>query len=101
MENTTIIRNKLEELKKIPRAFYQNFPNLGYQLMEQGTTLILEIMDMLSKECAFKQYPFAINELNGCLVQALTAYEKRDTILFADIMHFEIIAYFEEVLEQM
>lgn len=77
--------------EKMTTYFYQQNKNSGYELYDEVLTSLANIMDELSYLNDQKILEVDIVKINSMLEKALQALMNQDTIMFADVMNFEII----------
>ena len=103
MEKTiVIIKKDVENLLDTANLFYKGDEYSGLKAMEEGTKKLLAIVDgvveITSKDPTKNNLD--INYINSALTAILDAYEKKDGVLLADLLTFELLDYVLEVIEQ-
>lgn len=90
------INNKIEEaIKAIDKTtvlFYQNKNNEGYKQLEDTLDVISSTINeiMVYKQQDEEKNNSEINNLNVVLMDAMKALENRDTLLFSDIIQYDL-----------
>ncbi len=96
------IKKDVEELRETADMFYRGDEYSGLKAMEMGTQKLLAIVDAMAKISSKDSTNINVdfNYINSVLSAILEAYEKKDGILLADLLTFEILDYVQEVIEQ-
>ena len=77
--------------EKMTTCFYQQDPKRGFELYDEVLDALLNTMDELTYLNSQQVISFDITKMNTKLEKAMTAIMNKDTILFSDIMNFEIV----------
>ena len=67
--------------------------------LEWYTDVIIKILAILNDEELYKESQKLINDLNEPLTDLMTAYNKDDIVLVADILEYEITEYIDNFIE--
>lgn len=77
--------------EKMTTYFYQQNKERGYELYDEVLNSLVNIMDELAYLNDANIIKVDIVKINSMLGKALQAMMQKDTIMFADVMNFEII----------
>lgn len=96
------INKNVEELQELAKMFYQGDINQGFAKMEEATSKILAMVDGLVQLSTMDSTKTALdmNFVNAALTEILNSYEKKDGILIADLLTFELLDYVNGWIEQ-
>ncbi len=95
------IKKDVEDLLDTADLFYRGDEYSGFKAMEVGTQKLLAIVDAIVKISSQDSTNISVdfNYINSALSAILEAYEKKDGILLADLLTFELLDYVQEVIE--
>ncbi len=82
-------------------CFYQQNNDSGYQLLNTVLGSLLNVIEELTYLKNNKIVSVDIESINKILESALQALESHDTVLFADIMQFEIIDLLKNIDKEL
>ncbi|WP_455714571.1 hypothetical protein [Anaerosporobacter sp.] len=77
--------------------FYQQNRDAGYQVLNDVLGSLMNVMEELTYLRNTNEIEIDINIINKMLESALQALESQDTVLFADIMQFEIVDLLKDI----
>ena len=92
----------IEEIENIATMFYQGDSETGFNSMDKGTQIIMNIVDSLLPliNASKTMVNLDVQFLNAALTEILNAYENKDGILLADLLTYELLDYVQTVLTQ-
>lgn len=101
-ERLADINKNVEELQEIAKMFYQGNSNQGFEKMEEATSKILTMVDGLVQLSTMDstKVKLDMNFINAALTEILNCCEKKDGILIADLLTFELLDYINVWTEQ-
>lgn len=94
--------NLIENIEEMVICFYQQKKEQGYAKLDETLNLLGNVMDELSylkKEN--DKLSFDLDSMNIALNHALVALQEKDTILFSDILNYELLTQLREVTKIM
>lgn len=97
-ENLVECINLTEEMNI---CFYQQKNDSGYQLLNGVLGSLMEVIEELTYLNNDEGMSIDIDFINKILEAALQALEEHDTVLFADIMQFEIIGLLKNIDKEL
>jgi len=94
-----IIIDAIKAIEENTKLFYQQKAKEGYEMLNHTLALLTQTIDLLKKS-PIETDSLYIDEklLNGVLTDAIKALEYGDTILFSDILYFDLIPLFEQYI---
>lgn len=94
-----IINDAIKAIEDNTELFYQQKVKEGYEMLNNTLSLLTQTIDLI-KESPIESDSLYIDEqlLNGVLSNAIKALEYGDTILFSDILYFDLIPLFEQYI---
>ena len=99
-ERVSTLYKYIEDLHEVATYFYQGYRTKGLEAMQRATEDIIAIIDIIVQLYSEKIITeLDMNFVNAALEEILNAYEKKDGILIADLLTFELLDYVENVVE--
>lgn len=97
----TIYKN-IEELQDIATLFYHGRNLEGFEKMEDGTkkilTMVEETVQLTSMDSS--KNGLDLNFVNAALTEILSSYERKDGIMIADLLTFELLDHVNSIVGQ-
>lgn len=91
-----LIREVIESIEVTTGLFYQQNIREGYNKLEQTLNNLSLLTNLINIDDASEEDTLLANQFNDILKEALQALEQGDTILFSDILQYDL----KELLEQ-
>lgn len=95
-EKRELIREVIESIEATTGQFYQQNIREGYTNLEQTLSSLSQLTNLINIDDAKEENTLLANQFNDILKEALQALEQGDTILFSDILQYDL----KELLEK-
>lgn len=91
-----------EEIKETTELFYQQKEHNGYQKLNATLLSVSNGIECLFATLNQDNPPeFDQNEILSILNNAMNAMQEKDTVLLADILQYDLLEQFENVIKQI
>jgi hypothetical protein len=94
----TKVKQVINEINEITDLLYQQKLQEGYVILNRSLGNIMIIMEDIYQLRQIRELPFDDNSMIDKLKSAMEAMEKKDSVLLADILIYEIAEQFNEVV---
>lgn len=97
-----LLLKTIEEIERVTDYFYKQHNQTGYSELDQVITDISLTIDKIFKYRSEKQtINFDEQKLIDTLTEAMNAMEGKDTILLADILQYDLLEQFQDIINQL
>lgn len=94
----TTISDIREEIGLLTDQFYQQKYNAGYQKLVPVIDMLTKIADYLEEQPSTSELHDKKERLNSVLQAAVSAMDRKDTILLADILKYDVCDFLNELI---
>ncbi len=91
------VKQVINEINEITDLLYQRKLHEGYVILNSTIGNIMNIMENIYQLSQIREIPFDDNSMIEKLKSAMEAMEKKDSVLLADILIYEIAEQLNEV----
>jgi hypothetical protein len=93
------INDLIKNIDQITIKFYQQHTEDGYLMLNDTLAMIMKVVERLSEyKTNNSEKEIDIAGINQVLSSALYALEEKDTILFSDVLQYELKALLEHII---
>jgi hypothetical protein len=96
--NSEEVKNTICEIGEVADLFYMQKNNDAYNKLSGTLIQISDILYKLSTDVDMGM-KIDVNKLNQILYEAMNAIENKDSVLLADILQYELVEQFNNLLE--
>lgn len=93
------VNQVIDEINNITELLYQQKAKEGYMLLNGTLGNIMSIIDSIYKLRGEREVQFDDNRMISNLKTAMEAMEKKDNVMLADILSYEISEQLKEFIE--